>query len=307
MIIKKYTFTDWMKGKNFVLTGLGMNFEKDDSYVSELIEKAGGVIRSSTVLDTDYLIYDPDHGIETTKYKRAKELNQTKGKNIQFLTVEQFDALVNDKEKGKEETITVGSVFCLLEGDQTKCWVQNLRMVYSSMSLEEAKLIFEIHNIASGEYARAAQDDFDTSYSGLFGLDDEIVAARQEMKSHKGINKKFLKSSSDEDDERLSYEEIIASNPDRYAPVKKYFADLDEYDHFDFEVLPVQSEQYYWIDLCRVSRDEYERYTSELHHVYNVVELFDPDDIPFDLNDPATVSIFGTNKFKAFADLSYGC
>lgn len=53
------------------------------------------------------------------------------------------------------------------------------------MSLEEAKLIFEILNIASGEYARATQDDFDTSYSGLFGLDDEIIAARQEMKKQR--------------------------------------------------------------------------------------------------------------------------
>ncbi len=307
MVIKKYVYTDWMKGKNFVLTGLGMNFEKDDSYVSELITKSGGVIRSSTVLDTDYLIYDTEHGVETTKYKRAIELNQKKGKNIQFLTVQQFDELVNDEEKGKEEVIEVGSVFCLLEGDQTKCWVQNLKMVYSSMPLEEAKLLFEIYNIAAGEYARAAKDDFDTSYSGLFGLDDEIVEARQKIKKNGGIEQRLLTDANAENGEGPSYEDIIASNPDKYASVKEYFTGLDEYERFDFEVLPIQTEKYYWIDLCKVTKDEYERYTSELHHVYNIVELFDPNDIPFDLDDPATVSIFGTKKFIALADLSYGC
>jgi hypothetical protein len=41
--------------------------------------------------------------------------------------------------------------------------------------------------------------------------------------------------------------------------------------------------------------------------VYNVAELFAPGELPFDLNDPDTVSVFGTGKFEALADLSYGC
>lgn len=44
MVIKKYTYTDWMKGKNFVLSGLGMSSERNDAHVSELIKKSGGII-----------------------------------------------------------------------------------------------------------------------------------------------------------------------------------------------------------------------------------------------------------------------
>lgn len=303
MVIKQYSYTKWMKGKNFVLTGLGNNFERDDGYVSELIEKSGGIIRRSTVLDTDYLVYDPEHGVDTVKYKRAKELNETKGKHIVFMTLEDFDRLVHDKEKGTEKEIEVGSVICLLQGDQTKCWTQKLQIVYSALPLEEAELVFEIYNIAHGEYAKAASDDFDTSYSGLFGLDDEIVAARKQMKHNTKVNKKYLRAGKSE----IPFASIIEADPSRYAPVKKYFEGIEEDFLFDFGLLPIKTENYYWIDLCRVSGDEFERYASELHHIYHVAELFDPDDMPFDLTDPATVSIFGTDKFKAFADLSYGC
>jgi len=44
----------------------------------------GGIIKSSTVLTTDYLIYDTEYGTNTTKYKRAMELNG-RGKNIQLI------------------------------------------------------------------------------------------------------------------------------------------------------------------------------------------------------------------------------
>ena len=306
MVIKKYTYTDWIKGKNFVLSGLGMSSERNDARVSELIEKSGGIIRSSTVLDTDYLIYDPVQGVDTQKYKRAKELIETRGKGIIMMTVDEFNQKVNDSIKGKEETTVVGSVICLLEGDQTKCWVQRLRIVYSALPLKDAKLLFEVYNAAHGEYAKAANDDMNTSYAGLYGLDDEIVAARKMMKMNKEIDSRFL--SEPDGDGEISYAQVISSNPDRYATVKKYVDGQDEdMPGFDFEILPISEESYYWIDLCRVTRDEFSRYTSELPHVYEVAELFDPDHIPFDLNDPATVSIFGTNRFEAFADLSYGC
>ena len=236
MVIKKYTYTEWMKGKNFVLSGLGMNFERNDTYVSEVIRKSGGIIKSSTVLDTNYLIYDPEHGVGTVKYNRAKELNKTKGKNIIMMTIEDFERKVNDKEKGKEEVTKVGSAICLLQGDQTKCWVQKLEIVYSELPLEDAKLVFEIYNIAHGEYAKAASNDFDTSYSGLYGLDDEIIAARMLMKNNEEISKKYLSSS---DDFELSFAEIIAVNPNRYASVKKYFEDADDY-FFDFDISIIQ-------------------------------------------------------------------
>ena len=111
-----------------------------------------------------------------------------------MMTIDEFNKIVNDKDKGKEEIITVGSAICLLQGDQTKCWVQKLQVVYSALPLEEAKLIFEVYNTVRGEYARAACDDMDTSYSGLYGLDDEIIAARKMMKANGSISKKYLHS-----------------------------------------------------------------------------------------------------------------
>ena len=73
------------EGSIFVLTGLG----DEEEEISEIIERNGGEIKSSTVLKTNYLIYDSVSGIGTVKYKRALELIE-KGKPIQMLTYEEF-------------------------------------------------------------------------------------------------------------------------------------------------------------------------------------------------------------------------
>ena len=44
-----------------------------------------------------------------------------------------------------------------------------------------------------------------------------------------------------------------------------------------------------------------------LHHHYEVLELMDPSDLPFDPSDTDMVGVFGFDRFVAFADLSYGC
>lgn len=214
---------------------------------------------------------------------------------------------MTDPNMGETKEIKkIGSIICLLEGDQTKCWVQKLKVIHSALSLEEAKLIFEIYNIAAGEYARS-EDETDISYSGLYGLDDEILEAREKMKNQEGILDEFTVHSDEENP--WTIEGIIEKNPERYGCVKKYLEDCesieDIFTGFDFE--PVKEENFYWIDLCQVTQVEYERYTSELHHIYNVAELFKAGELPVDLKDAATVSIFGTGKFEAFADLSYGC
>lgn len=204
-----------------------------------------------------------------------------------------------------------GSVVCLLEGDQLKCWVQKLTVIRSGIPLEDAKLLFELHNLAAGEYAKAAEDDMDVSYVGLYGLEDEAMEARRRLKGAAGVPK--LEKSGDEeaDDEPLSLGELLKKYPARYGRLKKYFDEDDLENRFDLEYFNFKAveepEKFYWIDLARVDENQYERYTSELHHVYNVAELFAPGELPFDLNDPDTVSIFGTGKFEAFADLSYGC
>lgn len=74
------------EGKIFVLTGLDTRIENQ---VTEIITSREGIIKSSTVLKTDYLIYDERYGIGTKKYERAIELIK-KGNNIQMITAKQF-------------------------------------------------------------------------------------------------------------------------------------------------------------------------------------------------------------------------
>lgn len=74
------------KDKIFVLTGFDT---KDENKITEIITSRGGIIKSSTVLNTDYLIYDERYGRDTKKHERAIELNG-KGKNIQLITGKAF-------------------------------------------------------------------------------------------------------------------------------------------------------------------------------------------------------------------------
>jgi len=60
----------------------------------------GGIIKSSTVLTTDYLIYDTEYGTNTTKYKRAMELNG-RGKNIQLIPNIDFIAQIRQEKSGR--------------------------------------------------------------------------------------------------------------------------------------------------------------------------------------------------------------
>lgn len=294
MIVKRYTYTQWMKGKVFVLLALD---DYEEKRVSSLIRSSGGIVKPNKDSTTDYVIY-------RSMFAELFAQSSSKGKKkiSVSMSLDEFDKMVNDKEKGKEENVEIGSVILMLQGDHTSCFVQELKVVYSALPLKDAQLIFEIYNAAHGEYAMAAKDDFDTSYSGLYGLDDEIVAARKKLKSDRALKEKY-KTGSD-----FSFSDVLSSNPERYKSVKKYFENgKNDEKSIDFCILPVMTEKHYWIDLCQVTSDVYYKYADGLNHVYEVAELFDPEDMPLDFDDPTTVSIFGTDKFKAFADLSYGC
>lgn len=82
-------------GKIFVMTGFDAKTEK---LLTNQIESRGGLIKSSVVLNTDYLIVNPNYGSETTKLKRAKELN-SKGKNIKILTEKEFYEALDNSSK----------------------------------------------------------------------------------------------------------------------------------------------------------------------------------------------------------------
>lgn len=195
------------------------------------------------------------------------------------------------------------STICLLEGDQLKCWVQKLTVIRSAIPLEDLRLLFEFYNLTAGEIARVKEEDWDVSYAGLYGLEEEILSARTRLKT---VASELILP--DGKDEQISAADLLKKNAQRYAPIQKYLDGLEDgFNLQEMDFLPTQEPQeYYWIDLTRVTQTQYERYTSELHHVYNVAELFGPV-LPFDLEDPEVVSMFGTGKFEALADFSYGC
>ena len=76
----------WIKGSVFVFTGLNVD---EETIATDLICKKGGEVKSSVVLKTNYVVYNPNYGWETVKLKKAKELIE-KGKPIQLLTTSEF-------------------------------------------------------------------------------------------------------------------------------------------------------------------------------------------------------------------------
>ena len=77
---------EYFKDKIFVHTGLS---NEETQKCEEEITKRGGIIKSSVVLATDVLIYNPDYGTITTKMKRADELN-SQGHDIEIITTAEF-------------------------------------------------------------------------------------------------------------------------------------------------------------------------------------------------------------------------
>lgn len=77
--------------KNFVFTGLS---EQQEREATKLVLRMRGMIRSSVVLQTDYLVVDTGRGTSTTKYARALELRQ-KGYALKMITWDAFLALAH--------------------------------------------------------------------------------------------------------------------------------------------------------------------------------------------------------------------
>ena len=78
------------KGKNFCLSGFDSNEEES---LKRIIEKMGGVLRSSAVKELDFLIYHPQFGIGTKKHEKAKALKEN-GRNVQILNINEFIKLI---------------------------------------------------------------------------------------------------------------------------------------------------------------------------------------------------------------------
>lgn len=76
--------------KIFVLTGFGAS---EEATITNAIVLRGGVVKSSVVVKTDYVIVMEDYDHKTIKYLKAKEM-QDKGKNIAVISSKQFYKLL---------------------------------------------------------------------------------------------------------------------------------------------------------------------------------------------------------------------
>lgn len=80
-----------IEGSIFVLTGFDADEEKK---IENIIQQGGGVVKSSTVLKTNYLVVQEDYDHQTKKYTRALEL-KAQGKPIAIISEKQFYSLAS--------------------------------------------------------------------------------------------------------------------------------------------------------------------------------------------------------------------
>lgn len=85
--------------KIFVLSGFDSFTEPP---IRKQIEDNGGVVKSTTVLDTDILIFHDQLGVGTKKYERALELNRTKGKKIEMIPLSEFSRMLEEFNNPKK-------------------------------------------------------------------------------------------------------------------------------------------------------------------------------------------------------------
>lgn len=229
------------------------------------------------------------------------------------------------KLKKTDYSKLAGCTVCLLGGEQGseflrkmqqfagntphRIWVQELQVLHCKMPVAQAKLIFELYNRYHREYD---EENNETGYFGLDNLEEEVACAREKMRKEKqpGLSYDAPK------DNDISLPDFIQAQiqkePQRYGSVKAYFADAENTSHLLETIFKADSlgqETYHWLDQTPVTDAEFQEVAAQgcFNHWYDVAELFPAEGLPVDLNDEDVVSIFGTGKFLAFADLSYGC
>lgn len=207
------------------------------------------------------------------------------------------------------DTTGTKCIFVKTEGDQVQGWHQKIDVIYSSMPVEDAKLLFMVWNRIKDEYN---DENTDVGYAGLDNLVDEIIAARAKMRSEKNNEFGYDRLEDIEDEEEYtfaSYVENAIYEDSKYRNLLKYvsFEDMRYGASFEnyYEPTILDVKTYYWEDQVRCTSKEYDK--NDYFHRYEVIELFEGDTLPVDFDDEDVVSIFGTGKFVAFADLSYGC
>ncbi len=200
---------------------------------------------------------------------------------------------------------------CFLGGDQTNVWAQKLEVVRLNMPASAAALLFEIYNRIQEEYDDGNND---VSYIGLSNLAAEVTEARHRMRASRKPGVSYTKPAySDNDSFREIVQREIRRDPKRYAAVDQHLP-VTQPSLWDGHILANEFREllmccsddvqtFYWCNQTRVGPEEY---GDSFSHWYDIAELFEGD-LPVNLNDEEVVSILGTGRFTAFADLSYGC
>ncbi len=208
-------------------------------------------------------------------------------------------------EQEKKSIASAKSIICNLCANHGQTWTQRMTVTYSNIPLEDMKLLFEIQNLAAGEYAKAVEDDEDEPFAKLYGEADEIQAAREKMRKQRDIisNEDLVQIGSDEEYHTVA--EIIEQDPARYDKIRQYVDEDDNANTFLEHVglRPLFEVEYFWVDMTRVSEKHFYNYVNQMYNGHSVMELFAPGKLPFDLEDLNTSSMFGTNKFEALAVL----
>lgn len=211
-----------------------------------------------------------------------------------------------------EAEVKGGSIVCLLGGDQIRTWAQKLTVFRCTIPFEEAMLLFELHNRYHSEYDMIEKDDCRYDYLGLDNLEAEVRMARRKMKESMKSGFSYGADNGDAEDFGEYIKKMARREVSRYGGLGKY-ADSAEYGESTLDEIirahSADSESYFWLDQTRVTETEYDSETmAGFNHYYEIMELYSADDaLPFDYEDEDFVSIFGYGKFRAFADLSYGC
>lgn len=200
----------------------------------------------------------------------------------------------------------------VVSGDQTNHWEMVVKRYYSTITFEQARLLFEIYNRAHNEYAFEVDDDGDEteSYSppvcSIDNLTDEMKAAHEKRVQEKkdGLNfdaqNDWMPGFHSNNFGDL-VNEAIRREPEHYGVLSS------------LNISGIRSlEDCFKKDNCNEFYFENQTRTinpvcMRCNHLYTVAELFEGKETKLDFSDEDVICPFGTNRFAAFADFSYGC
>lgn len=283
-----------------------LKFTEDETIVSTADGRKIGHISSYVCNQLAILVGAGEAQVIDPKASFVKPLSQRPPRSKVPLLHISFDVKLKEETQHHLKTHGDGCILCCLGGDHQRIWAQKLEVMHLSLPLEQAKLVFELYNRIHDEYLNPQEP----GYAGLDDLDKEILAARKKMQASMVKGLSYKAPDADEED-IFNFGEValgmIRRDYSRYGSIEGL---IDAEDFSPLETLTRYKDDeavYCWWDMSRMLESEYDRHYTGSSHWYDIMELYAPGKMPFDLKDQDIVSIFGFDKFEAFADLSYGC